>query len=108
MENDYLCKQIELCALYSAKLLSLLDRSIAVLIQGVVGTDHLVYHVLYLAELLSSYLLEVREVETQCILIYIRNLLLYVLAQNLLQAVVEQVGSCIVGCTSLAVLDIYS
>ena len=48
----------------SAKLLSLLNRSIAVLIQWIVGTDHLVYHVLYLAELLISYLLEVREVET--------------------------------------------
>ena len=92
----------------SAKFLSLLDRSIAVLIQWIVGTDHLVYHVLYLAELLISYLLEVREVETQCILIYIRTLLLYVVAQNLLQAVVEQVGSCMVGCTSLAVLDIYA
>ena len=68
----------------SAKLLSLLNRSIAVLIQCVVGTDHLVYHMLYLAELLISYLLEVREVETQGVLIYIRTLLLYVVAQNLL------------------------
>ena len=78
------------------------------LIQGVVGTDHLVYHVLYLAELLISYLLEVREVETQGVLIYIRTLLLYVVAQNLLQTVVEQVGSCMVGSASLATLDIYA
>ena len=61
---------------------------------------------LYLAELLISYLLEVREVETQGVLIYIRTLLLYVLAQSLRQAVVEQVGSGMVGSSSLAAFDI--
>ena len=55
-----------------------------------------------------AFSLEVREVETQSVLVYIRTLLLYVLAQNLLQTVVEQVGCSMVGCTSLAVLDIYA
>ena len=44
--------------------LSLLDRSVAVLIQRIVGTNHLVHLALYLAKLLISHLLEVREVET--------------------------------------------
>ena len=59
------------------------------LVQRIVGTYHLVHLALYLAKLLISYLLEVRKVETQGVFVYIRTLLLYVIAQYLLQTVVE-------------------
>ena len=92
----------------SAKFLSFFDRSIAMLVEWIVGTNHLVDHTLYLAKFLVCYLLEVREVETQSVLVYIRTLLLYVLAQNLLQAIVEQVGCCMVSCATLTRVDIYT
>ena len=78
------------------------------LVEWIVGTNHLVYHALYLAKFLVCNLLEMREVETQSVLVYIRTLLLYVLAQNLLQAIVEQVGCCMVGSATLTRVDIYT
>ena len=49
----------------SAELLSLLERSVAVLVEWQVLTDEVVDETLYLAQLLVSHLGEVREVETQ-------------------------------------------
>ena len=74
------------------ELLGLVEGHIAVLIQGDILTDHLIHHALYLTDLLVCHLLEVREVEAQGIRAYVRSLLLYMVAEHLLQRIVEQVG----------------
>ena len=71
-------------------------------------TDHIVYHALYLTQLLVGNLLEVREVEAQGVGAYERTLLLYVVAQNLLQCIVEQVGSCMVSGRGITFVGIHT
>ena len=75
------------------KFLGLVEGHITVLIQRNILTDHLIHHALYLTDLLVCHLLEVREVEAQGVRTDIRSLLLYMVAEHLLQRIVEQVGS---------------
>ena len=62
----------------------------------------------YFAYLFRSYLLEVREVETQRLRSYQRTLLLYVITKHLTQSFVEQVSTRVVGSTSSTLISIYA
>ena len=78
------------------------------LVERQVLTDEVVDETLYLAQLLVSHLGEMREVEAQRCGRYERALLLYVVAEHLLQSVVEQVGSGVVGSRALASVYVYA
>ena len=78
---------------YSSQFFCLCQWHVAVLLQWDVLTDHVVDDTLHLAQLLGSDLLEVGEVETQCVGVDIRSLLLHMVAEYLLQCIVEQVSS---------------
>ena len=78
------------------------------LVKGDILTDHLVDNPLYLTELLVADLLEMGEVEAQGIRRYKRALLLHMVAENLLQSVVEQVGSGMVGSRGVALFGIHT
>ena len=69
-------------------------------------TNHIVDHALHLTNLLIGNFLEVREVETQGVRANERTLLLYMVAQYLLQSIVEQVSCSMVGCTGIALVCI--
>ena len=71
-------------------------------------TNHVVHHTLYLTQLLVSHLLEVREVETQRVGAHERTLLLYMVAQHLLQCIVQQVGCRMVGSRCITLVCIYT
>ncbi len=90
----------------STQFLGFFHRHIAMFVTRQVLTDHVVDDTLYLAQLLVSHLLEVREVETQRVGRYKRTLLLHVVTQYLLQGIVEQVGSGVVGSRSVALVGI--
>ena len=74
---------------YSAQFLCFLQGSVSVFLKGEVLTNALVDDVLYLANLLRSNLLKVREVKAQIIWSNQRALLLYVLAQYATQCLVK-------------------
>ena len=91
-----------------SKLFSLVEGHVAVLVQWNVLPDHVVNHTLYLTQLLVADLLKVREVEAQRVGTDKGSLLLYVVAQYLLECIVEQVGSSMVGSRSIALVSIYA
>ena len=65
-------------------LLSFLERGVAMLVERQVLTNHIVDDALHLAQLLVADLLEMREVETQCVGADERAFLLHMVAQHLL------------------------
>ena len=69
-------------------------------------TNHVVHHALHLAQLVVGDLLEVREVKTQGMRTDKGALLLHMVAQHLLQSIVEQVGSGMVGSRGIALVSI--
>lgn len=81
---------------HGTKLLSLLDRCIAMLVEGQVLTNHVVDDALHLTELLVGDFLKVVEVETQGLVVDIRAALLRLLTEDLLEGIVEEVGSGVV------------
>ena len=89
-----------------SEFLGLIERHLTMFVEGDVLTDHIINHPLHLAQFLVCNLLEMREVETQGVRRYERALLLHMVAQHLLQSIVEQVGSRMVGCRSVALIGI--
>ena len=91
-----------------AHLLSLVHRHVAVLIAGQVLAYHAVDQPFHLAQLLVADLLEVGEVEAQRVGADEGALLLDVVAEHLLQGVVQQVGSSMVGSRGIALVDVHT
>ena len=91
-----------------AELLCLLDRHVAVVLKRNVLTDHIVDEALHAADFLIGDLLEMCEVETQRVRGNERSLLLHVVAQHLLQGVVEKVGGSMVGGACLTLVGIHT
>ena len=71
-------------------------------------TDHLIDEFLYLTKLFIGYFLEVRKVKSQRSRVNIRAFLLYMVAQDLLQCIVKQVGCRVIGSASFAFLHVYT
>ena len=90
------------------KFLGFFKRSVAVFIKREVLTDHLIDEFLYLTKLFIGYFLEVRKVKSQRSRVNIRAFLLHMVAQNLLQRIVKQVGCRVIGSASIAFLHVYT
>ena len=90
----------------STKFLCFLYRSVAVFVERNVLTNHRINHAFNLVKLLVGHFLEMGEVETQRFWAYVRTLLLYVVAENLLQRVVKQVGCGVIRGTCVALVGI--
>ena len=90
------------------KCLGLFKRSVAVFVEREVLTDHIIDDAFHLAQFLIGDFLEVGEVETQRVGTHIGTFLLYMVAQNLLQRVVKQVGGGVVGSTAVALVDVHA
>ena len=88
------------------ELLGLFERHITMLVEGDILANHTVHQTLDLTDLLVVDFLEVAEVEAQGIRRYERTLLLDMVAEHLLQGIVEQVGSRVVGCRGIALVGI--
>ena len=89
-----------------AQFLGFVEGHVAMFVNMDVLTDHVVHHALYLSQLLVADLLEVGEVETQCVGRYERAFLLHMVAQNLLQGIVQQVGGSMVGCRGISLVSV--
>ena len=86
--------------------LCLVEGHVAVLVDVDVLANHVVHHALHLSQLVVADFLEVREVEAQRVGADERTLLLHVVAQHLLQGVVQQVGSSMVGGRGITLVGI--
>ena len=78
---------------YCSQFFGFCQWHVAVLLQWDVLTNHVVDDTLHLTQLLGSDLLEVGEIETQCVGVDIRSLLLHMITEHLLEGIVEQVSS---------------
>ena len=85
-----------------AQLLGLLHRHVAMLVELEVLTDKAVDQLLHTAQLLVSDLLEVGEIEAQRVGADVGSLLLHMVAEHLLQRVVQEMGGGVVAGGSLA------
>ena len=74
------------------ELLGFFDGCVTVFVEWKVGANHLVDDVLHLAQLLIADFLEVVEVKAKRLVVDIRTALLGLVAQYLLERIVEQVG----------------
>ena len=79
-----------------AQFLGFLDWGVAMLVKWQVGPNHAVDDALHLAQLFVTDFLEIVEVEAQRLVVNVGSALLGLLAQDLLQGIVEQVGGGVV------------
>ena len=93
---------------HGAKLLGFLHGHVAVLVESIVGADHAVHDLLHLTQLLVGDLLEVGEVEAQGVGRHIGTLLLHMVAEDLLQGIVDKVCGGVVGSAGIALVGVYA
>ena len=91
---------------YGTHLLCFFHRCVAMLVKRDVLTNQVVNKTLNLTNLFVGCLLEVREVEAKHVAAYERTFLLNMVAEHLLQGIVEQVGSSVVGSTCLTLVGV--
>ena len=78
------------------------------LVEGDILTNHVVDHALHLAQFFVGDFLEVGEVEAKGVWRNKRTFLLHVVAEHLLQGIVEQVGGGVIGGRSFALVGIHT
>ena len=93
---------------HGAQLAGFLDGGVAVLVERHVLAYHAVHDALHLAQFLFGHFLVVAEVETQGVGAHKRTLLLHMVAQHLLQRIVQQVGGGVVGSAGVALVGVYT
>ena len=77
-------------------------------LQGDVLADAGVHDALHLAQLLSTYLLEMAEVKAQAFGRHERTLLLHVCAEHFAQGLIQEVGSAVVGFAGATLVDVHA
>ena len=86
--------------------LGFIKRHLTMLVERNILTNHIINHSFYLAQFFVRYFLEVREVKSQGIRRDEGTLLFHMVSKYLLQCIIEQVGSRVVGSRSIALVCI--